>query len=167
MQGGIFKLPIPAFPTGVMRGRFHPTDGQLYTCGMSAWATQQTLRPGGLYRIRYSGKPTIAPLKIKSKKGGVIIHFSNELESESVQNIKNYAISTWSLKRSRSYGSDRYNIEELQITKAELMEDKKTVHLSLPKLKPVWQMEIKFELKLKDGTSESGTIHSTIHNLGS
>lgn len=167
MQGGIFKLPVPVFPTGVMRGRFHPVDGQLYVCGMSAWATQQTLRPGGLYRVRYSGKPTIAPLKIESKKDGIIIHFSNELEPESVQNIKNYVISTWALKRSRSYGSDHYNKKVLKLTKAELMEDKKTVYLSLPNMTPVWQMEIKFELTLKDGTVEKGTIQNTIHNLGS
>ena len=30
-QGGMSALPLPPFPTGIMRGRFHPTDGQLYT----------------------------------------------------------------------------------------------------------------------------------------
>src|SRR5262249_46247165 len=28
-QGGMCALPLPRFPTGVMRGRFHPGDGQL------------------------------------------------------------------------------------------------------------------------------------------
>ena len=32
-QGGVVQFPLQ-FPTGVMRGRFHPTDGQLYTCGL-------------------------------------------------------------------------------------------------------------------------------------
>ena len=36
MQGGMATLPIPQFPTGIMRGRFHPRNGQLYTCGMYA-----------------------------------------------------------------------------------------------------------------------------------
>src|ERR1043166_8010907 len=36
-QGGIGWLPLPLFPTGVMPPRFHPTDGQLYICGMYAW----------------------------------------------------------------------------------------------------------------------------------
>ena len=45
-QGGMCALPLPPFPTGIMRGRFHPTDGQLYTCGMFAWAGNQTV-PGG------------------------------------------------------------------------------------------------------------------------
>ena len=39
--------------------RFHPTDGQLYVCGMFAWAGNQQA-PGGLYRIRSTGKP-VAP----------------------------------------------------------------------------------------------------------
>ena len=33
MQGGMCALDLPAFPTGIMRGRFNPQDGQLYCCG--------------------------------------------------------------------------------------------------------------------------------------
>ena len=55
IQGGMCALPMPQFPTGVMRGRFHPADGQLYCCGMFAWAGNQT-QPGGFYRVRYTGK---------------------------------------------------------------------------------------------------------------
>ncbi|MFT4605356.1 MAG: cytochrome c5, partial [Rhodothermales bacterium] len=40
-QGGIVEMPIPHFPTGIMRGRMNPNDGQLYAVGMSAWATNQ------------------------------------------------------------------------------------------------------------------------------
>jgi hypothetical protein len=55
VQGGMGTLPLPRFPTGVMRGRFHPVDGQLYCCGMFAWAGTQT-QPGGFYRVRATGK---------------------------------------------------------------------------------------------------------------
>ena len=58
MQGGVCALPIPPFPTGVMRGRFHPVDGQLYTCGLFAWAGDRT-QPGGFYRVRATGKPIV------------------------------------------------------------------------------------------------------------
>lgn len=167
MQGGIFKLPVPVFPTGVMRGRFNPADGHLYTCGMSAWATQQTQRPGGFYRVRYTGKPTIVPLKTEAKKDGMIIHFSDELDPESVRDIKNYVISTWELKRSRSYGSEHYNEKTLALNKAEILEDGKTIKLSISDMNPVWQLEIKFELKLKNGATEKGVIQNTIHNLSS
>ena len=36
-QGAVCELPMPAFPTGIMRGRFG-ADGALYACGMFAWA---------------------------------------------------------------------------------------------------------------------------------
>ncbi|MDA7916526.1 c-type cytochrome, partial [Verrucomicrobia bacterium] len=57
LQGGLCRLPIPDFPTGTMRGRFHSGDGHLYLCGMAAWGTAQMQLPGGLYRIRATGKP--------------------------------------------------------------------------------------------------------------
>ena len=69
MQGGMAALPIPQFPTGVMRGRFHPDDGQLYACGMFAWAGNQT-QPGGFYRVRYTGKPAWVPLGLSARKDG-------------------------------------------------------------------------------------------------
>src|SRR5690606_11415 len=62
MQGGMFELPVPAFSTGVMRGRFNAYDGQLYACGLSAWGSTQTLQLGGLFRIRYDGSPVVVPI---------------------------------------------------------------------------------------------------------
>ncbi len=62
-QGGMCALPLPPFPTGVMRGRFHPADGQLYACGMFAWAGNQTaarrLLPRPLHR--QAGRPAGRP----------------------------------------------------------------------------------------------------------
>ena len=69
MQGGMCALPIPSLPTGVMRGRFHPKDGQLYACGMFAWAGNQTA-PGGFYRIRATGKPMFLPTGLHATKNG-------------------------------------------------------------------------------------------------
>jgi cytochrome c5/sugar lactone lactonase YvrE len=56
MQGGVMALPIPDFPTGTMRGRFHPANGQLYACGLYGWAGNRQ-SDGGFYRVRATGKP--------------------------------------------------------------------------------------------------------------
>ncbi|MFT7036713.1 MAG: cytochrome c5/glucose/arabinose dehydrogenase [Cyclobacteriaceae bacterium] len=167
MQGSFFQLPIPIFPTGVMRGRFHPTDGHLYACGMSAWGTQQMTEPGGLYRVRYTGEPVVAPVQINATTDGVKLQFATELDKASVETLTNYAIKTWALKRTRNYGSKHYNEKEVKLEKAVLGEDSKTVMLFIPGMKPVWQLEIDFKLKDKDGKETEGKIHSTIHNLGS
>jgi len=99
-QGGMCALPLPAFPTGVMRPRFHPTDGHLYVCGMYAWAGNQTA-PGGFYRVRYTGKPADLPVGLTAKAGAVELTFTDTLDPKSVD-AKSFAIKVWGLKRSRN-----------------------------------------------------------------
>ena len=82
MQGGMCALPIPPLPTGVMRGRFHPKDGQLYACGMFAWAGNQTA-PGGFYRIRATGKPMFLPTGLHATKTGLKITFTEPIDRAS------------------------------------------------------------------------------------
>ena len=57
--------------------------------------------------------------------------------------------------------------KEIQVDKAVLSEDGKTLMLSIKDMKPVWQMEINFTLKDTKGKESEGKIHSTIHNVGS
>ncbi|MEQ6121222.1 DUF6797 domain-containing protein [Reichenbachiella sp. MALMAid0571] len=166
MQGSLFELPIPNFQTGVMRGRFHPTDGQLYACGMSAWGTKQRAQPGALYRVKYTGEPVIAPVKVHAIKSGLKLVFATQLDKSSAENVSNYQISTWSLKRTSNYGSDHYDEKQVQVLRADLANDGITLNLNLVDMKPVWQMEILFTLKNIEGNKTEGTIHSTIHNLG-
>jgi mono/diheme cytochrome c family protein len=167
MQGGIFELPIPAFSTGVMRGRFNPYDGQLYACGLSAWGSTQTLQLGGLFRIRYNGVPVMVPISLKAKRDGMQITFAKKLDPVSVKDIANYRIQTWDLLRSRKYGSDHYNAKELKVSKAELSKDRKTLNLYISEIKPTWVMEIGYQLKDIDGEKVEGLIQNTIYDLGS
>ena len=100
MQGGMAALPIAQFPTGVMRGRFHPASGQLYACGMYAWAGTQT-QPGGLYRVRYTGKPVWVPLEL-SVQGRHGDHLQAPLDPATATDHRNYAREIWAFKRLRS-----------------------------------------------------------------
>jgi putative heme-binding domain-containing protein len=164
MQGGLCALPIPPFPTGVMRGRFHPTDGALYCCGMFAWAGNQT-QPGGLYRVRATGKPAHLPVGLHARKGGLDLTFSEPLDRSRAADASRYAVKVWSLKRSEKYGSDHYDEHPLRLASAALSEDGRTVSLSLPDLRPTWCMEIKYTLRGSGGEPVEGVIHNTIHRL--
>ena len=164
-QGGMVELPVPQFPTGIMRGRFNPADGQLYTCGMSAWATNQMIQVGGLYRVRYTGKPLMLPIAMRALTSGMELQFSDPLDAAVAMNPANYTISTWDLQRSRRYGSDRYNIQELKIESISLSKDGRVVLLQLPDIEPTWVMEIKYELQGKAGTAFAGAIQNTIYEL--
>lgn len=165
MQGGIVDLPLPRLPTGIMRGRFNPSDGNLYTCGLSAWgSTQADL--GGLYRIRYKENNEIIPTGLHAKKRGMEISFSNKLNTESAKLVSNYKVETWDLERSRSYGSKHYNTKTLLVDKVEVSEDGKSVLLIIPEIKPTWVMEITYELTNSNGKKVTGLIQNTIHHLG-
>ena len=163
MQGGMVALPMPPFPTGVMRGRFHPADGQLYLCGMFAWAGSAT-QPGGLYRLRATGQPIHLPVGLQAKKSGIKLTFTEPLDPATVAAGK-VQIQTWSLKRTAQYGSKHYDEKPLAVRRATLSPDRKTVLLDVPDIRPTWCMEIKYEFKSADGTPALGVIHNTIHEL--
>jgi hypothetical protein len=46
-----------------------------------------------------------------------------------------------------------------------LLEDGKTVVLSIPEIKPTWGMEIKYELGSSDGKPIVGKVHNSIFKL--
>jgi putative heme-binding domain-containing protein len=165
MQGGMCELPVPQFPTGLMRGRFNPTDGQLYACGMVAWGSGQR-QPGGIYRIRYTGKAAHLPLGLKAATRRVTIVLSDPVDVASATDTGNYRIKVWSLKRSANYGSKHYDEHDLAIESASVSEDGRTIELIVPDVAPTWGMEIRYALKGANGESAAGVIHNTIHKLG-
>jgi hypothetical protein len=164
MQGGMIELPIPAFPTGVMRGRFHPADGQLYLCGMFAWAGSATT-PGGLYRLRATGQPMHLPAELHATTKGMKLRFTEPLNPDSIK-TENVRLKVWSLKRTANYGSEHHDEHSLDITGVELSDDGLTLTV-LSEIKPTWCMEIGYSLQAADGKAISGVIHNTIHGVAS
>jgi len=164
VQGGMIELPIPAFPTGVMRGRFSPLDGQLYLCGMFAWAGNAT-QPGGLYRLRMINNDVRLPLELHAKNSSLELVFSSEIDPVSMI-PGNVSVRTWSLKRTANYGSPHVNERVLPIDSLSLSSDGRRVTIRLRELQPTWCMEVKYSFRDKDGASVKGTIHNTIHAIG-
>jgi putative heme-binding domain-containing protein len=165
VQGGMCALPLPRFPTGVMRGRFHPGSGQLYCCGMFAWAGDQT-QPGGFYRVRYTGRPVYLPVGLHAGRGGMTVRFSGALDRGSAGDPRHYAIKTWSLKRTERYGSPHYGEKSARVTGATVSADGRSVTLAIEGLGPTWGMEIKYDVRAADGSAVKGFLHNTIHRLG-
>jgi hypothetical protein len=164
MQGGVVQLPMPDSATGVMRGRFHPENGALYTCGLYAWAGNRQ-SDGGFYRVRPTGKPAWLPIRLHAKNKGIELQFTDALDRYAATRVENYSVEVWSLQRTANYGSKHINQHPLKITKASLGTDAKTVGLEIPELAPTWCMEIKAKLRGADGTEFTRVIHNTIHKL--
>ncbi len=163
VQGGMIELPIPAFPTGVMRGRFSPVDGQLYLCGMFAWAGNAT-QPGGLYRLRMTSDEATLPRELHAKKSGLELAFPSEIDPASLD-IENVSIKTWSLKRTANYGSPHVNEHVLPIDSLSLSSDGHRVTIRPRELKPTWCMEIQYRF-LDRNANRLRNDTQYIHELG-
>lgn len=164
MQGGMVALPLPQFPTGIMRGRFHPHNDFLYLSGMFAWAGNQT-EPGGLYRIRLKPGRAHVPRGLRTLPHGMELEFAEPVDSNWAAQPERWLVSAWSLRRTANYGSEHHDVQQWEVTDVAVSEDGKTITLTIPQLKPTWCMEIKYDLKTPAGGPLVGTIHNTIHRL--
>ncbi len=163
-QGAVIDLPGIKFMTGVMRGRFNPADGQLYACGMSAWGTNQMMRGGGLYRVRYTGKTIPIPIKMKVLEKSVVLDFDSSIDQNSSSDLSNFEVKTWQLLRSKKYGSERLNPKTLKVTQSQTTG--KSLTLSIENLEKVDVITIDYKIKNTKGEPLSGSIQGTIHQLG-
>ncbi len=164
LQGGMCQLPIPDFPSGLVRGRFHPERGDLYACGMFSWAGSRQA-PGCFHRVRYTGRQANLPLELNARPSEFAVRFTNTIDAATVKDTSRYKVRAWDLKRTPNYGSKHFNERELRVTSASLDADGKTVLLAIPDLAPTWGMSVEYRLKSKDGKEFRGLIHNSIHNL--
>src|SRR5204863_8010961 len=102
-QGGLARFPFK-FPSGVMRGRFSPKDGQLYVSGLNVWQSDAA-KFGCFTRVRYTGKPVTQPIAIKTNQCGVSLTFTSPLDSVSAMDKENWSAERWNYKWSGMYGS--------------------------------------------------------------
>jgi hypothetical protein len=131
---------------------------------MYAWAGNQQ-HPGGFYRVRLTGKPLHLPVRLSAWRDGFSLTFTGKLDRTSAT-TRQFLLRTWSLKRTAHYGSPHVGEKDVKVARATLSADGKTVHLSVPGLKPTWCMEIGYVLEAANGAPFAGVIHNTVHALG-
>jgi hypothetical protein len=168
VQGAFHRLPLQ-FPTGIMRGRFHKTDGQLYTCGLFGWSSNQRL-PGGFYRIRYTGKPITVPVKFLVAKDGIVLEFNDPIDDEIGADVESYLVEQWDYKWSKNYGSPEYKLsggkrgrDTTAVKAAYVSKDKKRIWLEIPGLKASMQVRVKYDLDTAKGKEIGNDIYGSIH----
>jgi glucose/arabinose dehydrogenase len=171
-QAAMVRMPFK-LRTGVMRGRVHPKDGQVYLCGLRGWQTDG-VDDGAFYRVRYTGQSVHMPVDMRVVKEGVRITFTSELSPGEAGNVENYDVEQWNYKWSAEYGSPEFSPSDPKLKKhdkvtvqsAKVSSDRKTVLLEIPEIKPVDQMRIKFRIAAADGTPIAHEIYNTIHRVG-
>lgn len=169
-QGCAVPLPL-RFPTGILRGRFHPRDGQLYVCGLVGWSTD-CAQDGGLYRVRYTGRPIRKPVGYHVAAGAIELTFPEPLDRTAVEDPEGWSARQWNYRWTAQYGSKNYKVsqpeqqgeDEVGIGKVSLRGDR-TVVLSIPELRSVMTMEVAWSFADADGGRISGKLQLTIHTV--
>ncbi len=172
-QAAVVELPVAAAPTGLIRGRFNPTDDHLYVCGLFAWAGDRT-QSGGFYRVRRTDEPLRIPVAYETARNGIVVRFTTELDPQVAADHGNYSMRIWQYLRQASYGSEDYRVlgegvgeDVLAIPSATLSADRRSVFIEIPDILPVQQYHLEMNLRSADGERMREFIHGTIHELGS
>jgi hypothetical protein len=170
-QGAVVRL-AGKFSSGIMRGRFHPKDGQLYVSGLSVWQSDAA-KVGCFSRVRFTGKASPQPVGIRTMKNGVAVTFSAPLDAASAADAENWSAERWNYRWTGAYGSRDYSVSDperegkelMLIDKAEVSADGRTVTLVLQDLRPADQMKLSYRIKSADGIDLRNEIYQTIHRV--
>ncbi|MGZ4962916.1 MAG: hypothetical protein ACXWC8_10215 [Limisphaerales bacterium] len=170
-QGGVVVMK-PNFLSGAMRGTFRNQDGQLYVVGSLGWSTSAS-KDGSFQRVRYTGKNVYLPNTLHAYGNGIELGFTEALDRSTAEDAGSYAIEQWNYHYRKKYGSKDYLTDKpdteghdtVNVTSAKLLPDGHSVFLQINNLKPVMQMEIKFNVNASDGKIMRGAIYNTINKL--
>jgi hypothetical protein len=159
LQGAAVQFPL-VFSSGIMRGRFHPKDGQLYLCGMRGWDTTAAIDTQ-FCRVRYTGKPLYLPTEFRVTKKGVQITFATPLDRKSATDDQNWALEWFDVgyrKDVKTKPRDDVFLEGIELSR-----DGKTVTLEFEKMMPATNLNIEYRLQAAVGKQVNGMIYGTIN----
>ncbi|MEZ6061713.1 MAG: plastocyanin/azurin family copper-binding protein [Planctomycetaceae bacterium] len=176
MQGAAV-LMAGDFLSGVHRGRFRPTDGQLYVSGMAGWGSY-TRDDGSFQRVRYTGDAVQVPVGFHVHENGVRVTFSQPLDAAVATDPHSHFVQCWNYRYSAAYGSVDYSTthpgvsghDPLTIASTHMLADGRSLFLELPDLQPVNQLHLRLHVNKDDHftCNPSGHGHdllATVHKL--
>lgn len=169
-QGGVVPLP-GRFLSGVMRGRFSPHDGHLYLTGLRGWQTA-AVKDGCLQRVRYTGRPWLAPVAYATHRDGMTVTFGQPLDRELAEDVESWSADRWNYVWSEVYGSPEFKPsspgtegrDPVEILSAKLLPDGRSVRLRFEIL-PAMVTRLQYNLDTAKGDLVRGEFPFTVHAL--
>ncbi len=167
LQGAVVPLP-GEFRSGAHRGRFSPTDGQLYVTGMQGWGSY-TPDDGCFHRVRYTGAPVQLPIGFRVHRNGVMLRFSAPLDAALAEQPNSHFAQCWNYRYSAAYGSPEFSTrhvgmrghDTLPIVSAHVQPDGHSLFLHIPGLQPVNQLH----LNVQTAAGQQHDLFLTVHRL--
>ena len=123
--------------------------------------------------MRFTGKYPTLPVGWHARTDGITLKFAQPLERGTAEDPGSYGIHQWNYRYAAEYGSKDWSVadptkegrDEVIVKSARLMEDGMTVFLEIPGLRPVMQMEIKYNLNTGEGIALRSQFWLTLNRL--
>lgn len=184
-QGGVTKLPIK-LGSSAQRAAFHP-DGSMFVCGFRGWQTNAATE-SAFQRVRRNTEVAFPlPTAMEVTKDGIKLTFASELDEELANDPSSYTVQRWDYVRGPQYGSGHFSVDhvnsearknalekeskkhrvqdKVEVTSAILLDNKKSILITLAGHKACNQMRIEYDLETTDGDELIGSLHNTIHEI--
>jgi azurin len=157
-QGAVVPLE-GEFLSGVMRGAFHPKDGQLYVAGLDGWG-DYSVKDGCFHRVRFVGGKVRKPKGFKVHANGLRIDFTTKLDPDSTKVVKHFFAQAWNYEYAKRYGSPEFSVKKpdslghdrVKVRSVTLLDGGKSIFVEMPDLEPVMQLYLRMHLQDADGT---------------
>ena len=162
LQGFTHQLGSQHFPTGIMRGKFHPLDQSLFAAGMSSWGSNR-YQVGGLFRVRPGKAPYYALTQISSAPGSLVLQLSDEILKDELKPA-HFSLKSYTAERSAAYGSSLKDEKIIEVKECGVSEDGRTIHLTVPDLHSSRIVILKVTLPTPQGKVER-EMHGSLYSL--
>jgi cytochrome c2 len=167
MQGAVVAIP-GFFKTPTLKGRVHPDDGLLYLAGFQIWGSNAK-DVASLIRLRRTARPSTLPVAVHAGQQGILVRFATPLTATAADRAR-YQLQSWSYVRSSSYGSGHFKGDgapghDRLAVEAHLSADGRTVLLVVPRMQPVMQMQLDYDLRGRAGTPIKSSLYLTVNSV--
>ena len=168
VQGAIVTLP-GVFTTPTLKGRMHPSDGQLYLAGFQIWQSNAK-DVSSLTRLRYTGRPSTLPVEVHAGQQGIVVRFASRLNAAAARDASHYELQSWSYRRTSAYGSGHFKRDgsaghDRANVAAHLSADGRSVLLVVPEMRPVMQMQLDYDLRSAAGAPIKNTLYLSVRSV--
>jgi mono/diheme cytochrome c family protein len=168
VQGAIVTLP-GVFTTPTLKGRMHPSDGQLYLAGFQIWQSNAK-DVSSFTRLRYTGRPSTLPVEVHAGQQGIVVRFASRLDATAARGAAHYQLQSWSYRRTSAYGSGHFKRDgsaghDRANVAAHLSADGRSVLLVVPEMRPVMQMQLDYDLRSATGQPLRNTLYLSVQSV--
>lgn len=171
-QGAMWRLPFQ-FDAGLQRLRVNPSDGQVYTVGLSGWQGPADGADSCLQRVRYSDGDEPVLIAARAHALGVELEFSAPIKAESTRALENYSARRWNYKWTSNYGSAHYSVsqperegeDDVVVRAAVLDPGGRKLLIEFADMRPCHQLFLRFEVQGAAGEPIAQDVYLTVHKV--